>query len=635
MENTNKTFSNFVDLHWGDSLTLGLYFLVVVCVGIWAIIRSRKSSAQDYFLASRSMTFFPIGASIFASNIGAPLFVGLSGSAAASGIGGMIFEWHAIPFILTLGWIFIPVFVACGVYTIPEYMEKRYGGKRLRLYLSLLSIVLYIITKISVEMYAGALFIKMLFGWNLYVSCILILAFSALFTMIGGLTVVLITDTLQTIVFIAGAFVLMGISLNKVGGYNALKSKYMDAVPNTVLLSNQTNGCGYPRSDSFSLLRDPINSDYPWPGTLIFNIPGDIWFWCTDQVMVQRSLSAKNLSHAKGGSIVAGYLKILPFFMFVLPGMAARVLFPDEVACIDPKICENVCGNPYGCSNIAYPLLVMRILMPGLRGIMFAAMLAAVMSTLTSVFNSASSLFTMDLWTRFRTNASSLELLIVGRVIIVVLAVCTIIWIPIMQSGQASELWQYWQALMSAVGPPWALVFLMGFFWQRTTEPAAFWGMLAGQMLGLARLVMLFAYKTPECDAEDDRPAFLKIHFLYIAAMETALSAFVMVTLSFFTKPRTKEELHCVTWWTRRAKTVSDDRESNPVQMNIEDVQFEDNSSWRQKIFILCGMSTNKNESQQSDKVVDLKENPVWRDILNINAIILLVLVSFIIGFFH
>lgn len=577
------------------------------------------------------MTFFPIGASIFASNIGAPLFVGLSGSAAASGIGGMIFEWHAIPFILTLGWIFIPVFVACGVYTIPEYMEKRYGGKRLRLYLSVLSILLYIITKISVEMYAGALFIKMLFGWNMYASCILILAFSALFTMIGGLTVVLITDTLQTVVFIAGSFVLMAISLYKVGGYEALKTKYMDAVPSTVLLSNKTDDCGYPRSDSFSLLRDPVNSDYPWPGTLIFNIPSDIWFWCTDQIMVQRSLSAKNISHAKGGSIVAGYLKILPFFMFVLPGMASRILFPDEVACIEPKICQSVCGNPSGCSNIAYPLLVMRILVPGLRGIMLAAMLAAVMSTMTSVFNSASSIFTMDLWTRFRKNASSLELLIVGRIIILVLAVCAIIWIPIMQSGQASELWQYWQALMSAVGPPWGLVFLMGFFWKRTTEPAAFWGMLAGQLLGFARLVMAFAYKTPLCGSEDERPMFLRIHFLYIAAMETAVSVFVMVTLSFLTKPRTEEELCRVTWWTRKEKKESND----PAQMNIENICFEDNSSWYRKILLLCGMSANKNETRNSDYVVDMKEDPFWKDVLNINAIILLVMVSFIIGFYH
>ncbi|XP_046576223.1 sodium/glucose cotransporter 4-like [Haliotis rubra] len=409
-----QSISSTTSLHWGDILTIVLYFAVVLAVGIWATVRASKTSATGYFLAGKSMTFLPIGASIFASNIGAPIFVGLSGTAAASGVGGMIFEWHAIPFILMLSWVFVPVFTSSGVFTMPEYLKKRYGRTRLRVYLSVLSVVLYIITKISVEMYAGAVFVQLLLGWSMYASGVLLLVFSAVFTMTGGLTAVMFTDTLQTVVLTGGALVLLVRGISEIGRLRQTGDKVHASTPNTTIYGNTT--CGIPRADSFSLLRDPdpLKSDYPWPGTMIFNIPSDIWFWCSDQIMVQRSLAAKNLSHAKGGSILAGYLKILPFWLFMVPGMVARILYPDEVACADPEVCKCVCENPSGCSNIAYPLLVLRILGPGLRGLMLAALFAAVMSTLTSVFNSASSIFTMDLWRRYRKHAKDFELLIVG-----------------------------------------------------------------------------------------------------------------------------------------------------------------------------------------------------------------------------
>ncbi|KAK7496973.1 hypothetical protein BaRGS_00011709, partial [Batillaria attramentaria] len=559
-----------VSLHWGDVLTVVLYFIVVLAVGVW------RSDARGYFLAGKSMTFFPVGASIFASNIGAPYFVGLAGTAAASGIAGIIFEWLAIPFILMLSWVFVPVITACGVYTMPEYIRRRYGRERLRTYLSFLSILLYVITKISVEMYAGAVFVQILFGWNMYLSGVMVLAFSALFTMTGGLTAVIFTDTLQTIVLAIGAFVLMGISLDKVGGYDSLQEKYMQAVPtiNTNLtLANST--CGQPRADAFSLMRDPLTSDYPWVGTVIFNIPGHIWYWCSDQIMVQRALSAKSLSHAKGGSIVAGYLKILPFFMFIVPGLAARILYPDEVACVDPAVCQCICDNPNGCSNIAYALLVLRVLHPGLRGLMLAALFAAVMSSLTSVFNSASSIFTMDLWRRFRSHATQLELLVVGRLVVLVMVGLSVMWIPIMSAAQGDELWQYWQMLQSAVGPPWGMVFIFGIFWKRTTEPAAFYGILGGQAVGISRLILTFIYPAPRCGEPDMRHAFLKIHFLYVAAMQIAVCGVLMIVISLLTSPRPPRKLRRVTLWTRNDPRMPDssDTEEGDATDPLNDVK--------------------------------------------------------------
>ncbi|XP_071097640.1 sodium/glucose cotransporter 4-like [Haliotis cracherodii] len=641
-ETVCQSISSTTSLHWGDILTITLYFVVVLAVGIWATVRASKTSATGYFLAGKSMTFFPIGASIFASNIGAPIFVGLSGTAAAAGIGGMIFEWHAIPFILMLSWVFVPVFTASGVFTMPEYLKKRYGRTRLRVYLSLLSIVLYIITKISVEMYAGAVFVQLLLGWSMYASGILVLVFSAAFTMTGGLTAVMFTDTLQTIVLTGGAFFLLFRGISEIGGYDKLETKFMRAIPNTTIYGNTT--CGIPRADSFSLLRDPdpLKSDYPWPGTMIFNIPGDIWFWCSDQIMVQRSLAAKNLSHAKGGSILAGYLKILPFWLFMVPGMVARILYPDEVACADPEVCKCICDNPTGCSNIAYPLLVVRILGPGLRGLMLAALFAAVMSTLTSVFNSASSIFTMDLWRRYRKQAKDFELLIVGRVVVIVLVGLAIMWIPIMQAAQGDQLWQYWQMLMSAVGPPWAMVFIMGFFWKGTTEPAAFFGMLAGQAVGFSRLILAFVYPTPPCGEEDNRIYFLKIHFLYIAAVETAVSGVVMIGLSLLTERRSRSKLHRVTWWTRNDVTLpdlSDDEE----EADVGDDPNNGNGTpkWMSRLEMCCGLQKRPDKLSEDEakaiqaKLTSIKEKPRTKLLLDINAVILLGITAFIIGFYH
>ncbi|XP_025113902.1 sodium/glucose cotransporter 4-like [Pomacea canaliculata] len=628
-------------LHWGDILTIAVYFVVVLLVGLWATLRARKDTdARGYFLAGKRMTFLPIGASIFASNIGAPMFVGLAGTASASGIGGMIYEWHAIPFILMLSWVFVPVFTACGVFTMPEYIRRRYGRERLRTYLSVLSILLYVLTKISVEMYAGAVFVQILFGWNIYIAAIAMLAFSAIFTMTGGLTAVIFTDTMQTVILVAGAFVLMGISLEKVGGYEALQEKYMRAVPSDAVNST----CGSPRPDSFSLLRD-VTSDYPWIGTLFFNIPADIWFWCSDQIMVQRSLSAKSLSHAKGGSVVAGYLKVLPFYLFVIPGLAARVLYTDEVACVDPEKCRCICDNPSGCSNIAYPLLVLRILNPGLRGLMVAALFAAVMSTLSSVFNSASSIFTMDLWRRCRTRASQWELLIVGRVVVLVLMGLAILWIPVMSAAQGDQLWQYFQMLMSAVGPPWAMVYIMGVFWTRTTEPAAFYGMLGGQTLGFARLILAFVYLAPPCGEEDTRYTFLKIHFLYVAAMEAAVAGGLMVAITFVTPSRPVNKLRRVTYWTRndpQMPDVSEDEEEDGKERNSPQSETDVTPAKRStRLEIICGMETRPKTLSREEaallqqKMTSIKERPKVRRLLDANAIILLAVTTFIIAYYR
>ncbi|KAM9324691.1 sodium/glucose cotransporter 4 [Gastrophryne carolinensis] len=657
-----------------DIIVVVLYFVFVMAVGIWSSVRASRGTVGGYFLAGRTMTWLPIGASLMSSNVGSGLFVGMAGSGAAGGIAVGGFEWNASWVLVALGWIFVPVYIASGVVTMPEYLQKRFGGGRIRIYMSVLSLILYIFTKISTDIYSGALFIKVALGWNIYLSTVLLLVVTAIYTVAGGLTAVIYTDTLQTVIMVVGAFVLMFISFDKIGWYTGLEEKYMQAV-SSVIVPNTT--CHLPRSDAFHMMRDPITGDLPWPG-LIFGLTVlATWVWCTDQVIVQRSLAAKNLSHAKGGSIIGGYLKILPTFFVVLPGMISRALYPDEVGCVDPKECEKYCQVATSCSNTAYPKLVIRLMPIGLKGLMIAVILAALMSSLTSIFNSASTIFTLDLWLRIRKNAGERELMIVGRVFIVILVVISIVWIPIIQAANSGLLFDYMQSVTSYLSPPVTAIFILAIFVKRVNEQGAFWGLVIGLIVGLTRMIMDFVYEAPKCGEEDTRPSVLKdVHYLYFAILLFGLTAIVCIAISLFTPAMPDEELSRLTWWTRnRPDIVSGDLEvslsdestvssynptveKEPVTAGNEMQQDEktDNSSiqeektlsdasvhpwWKKIFFWFCGISTQPNiklskeeEQQLQKKLTSIEEKPLWRNVCNINAILLLAINIFLWGYF-
>ncbi|XP_044286106.1 sodium/glucose cotransporter 4 [Varanus komodoensis] len=510
------------------------------------------------------MTWWPIGASLMSSNVGSGLFIGLAGTGAAGGLAVGGFEWNATWALLVLGWIFVPVYISAGVVTMPEYLRKRFGGQRIQIYLSVLSLILYIFTKISTDIFSGALFIQVSLGWNLYLSTVILLAVTAVYTIAGGLTAVIYTDALQTVIMVAGALALMFIGFDKVGWYEGLQEKYSKAIP-SVIVPNTT--CHLPRQDAFHMLRDPITGDIPWPG-LIFGLSVlALWCWCTDQVIVQRSLSAKSLSHAKGGSVFGGYLKIFPMFFIVMPGMMSRALFPDDVGCVDPAICEKVCGAKVGCSNIAYPKLVMELMPVGLRGLMIAVIMAALMSSLTSIFNSSSTLFAIDIWQRLRKKATEQELMIVGRVFVLILVVISILWIPIIQTANSGQLFDYIQSITSYLAPPITALFILAIFCKRINEPGAFWGLIFGLVVGFIRMVLEFTYVVPSCGEEDQRPAVLKdVHYLYFAIILCVLTAVVIVSISLCTPPIPEENLARLTWWTRHSKTPGKDLENQTHQ---------------------------------------------------------------------
>lgn len=549
-----------------DIAIVVLYFVLVLCIGFFAMWKYNRSTVSGYFLAGRSMTWVAIGASLFVSNIGSEHFIGLAGSGAASGFAVGAWEFNALMLLQCLGWIFVPVYIRSGVYTMPEYLFKRFGGHRIQVYFAVLSLILYIFTKLSVDLYSGALFIQESLGWNLYLSVILLIGMTALLTVTGGLVAVIYTDTVQALLMIIGALTLMIISISEVGGFEEVKRRYMLASPNitsimlTYNLSN-TNSCHVdPKPDALKMLREPTDEDIPWPGFLLGQTPASVWYWCADQVIVQRVLAAKNISHAKGSTLMAGFLKLLPMFIIVVPGMISRILFADDIACINPEHCLQVCGSRAGCSNIAYPRLVMKLVPVGLRGLMMAVMIAALMSDLDSIFNSASTIFTLDVYKLLiRKNASSKELMIVGRMFVAFMVVISIAWVPIIVEMQGGQMYLYIQEVADYLTPPVAALFLLGIFWKRCNEQGAFYGGMVGFVLGAIRLVLAFIYRVPECDQPDTRPVFIKsIHYMYVATALFWITGIVAIIVSLLTAPPSKEQIRTTTFWSVKKRAVKE-----------------------------------------------------------------------------
>uniref|UniRef100_A0A8C6UBX0 Solute carrier family 5 member 9 n=1 Tax=Neogobius melanostomus TaxID=47308 RepID=A0A8C6UBX0_9GOBI len=611
-----------------DIAVLVIYFVFVMVVGIWSSVRANRNTVGGYFLAGRSMTWWPIGASLMSSNVGSGLFIGLAGTGAAGGLAVGGFEWNAAWVLVALGWVFIPVYISAGVLTMPEYLSKRFGGARIRVYMSVLSLVLYIFTKISTDIFSGALFIQVALGWDLYLSTAVLLLVTAAYTIAGGLTAVIYTDALQTVIMVGGAFSLMFIAFDKVGWYEGLEQLYPMAVP-SVTVPNST--CHLPRSDAFHLLRDPVSGDLPWPG-LIFGLTVlATWVWCTDQVIVQRSLSAKSLSHAKGGSVLGAYLKLLPMFFVVMPGMISRALYPDEVGCVDPVVCQRVCGAAVGCSNMAYPKLVVELMPSGLRGLMLAVMLAALMSSLTSIFNSSSTLFTLDLYLRMRPTATERELMIVGRLFTLFLVCISLLWIPIIQAANSGQLFDYIQSVTSFLAPPITAVFILAIFWPRANEQGAFWGLMGGLLVGVTRMALEFSYPAPSCGEPDLRPAVLaKVHYLYFSLLLFALSGVIICTVSLATEPIPPQYLHRLTWWSRHSQ---EPREELP---GVAPAPQAPNSWCYRGLLWVCGLTGQSSSSEvvESSTLGSLQEEPLWRHVCNINALLLLTANVFLWGYF-
>ncbi|XP_027467086.1 sodium/glucose cotransporter 2 isoform X2 [Zalophus californianus] len=523
-----------------DILVIAAYFLLVVGVGLWSMCRTNRGTVGGYFLAGRSMVWWPVGASLFASNIGSGHFVGLAGTGAASGLAVAGFEWNpsAVPTGAVRGAV-----TGLGLRTSVPDRGRHYHA----------------------TVPAQAL-------WRpsyppLPVSA---LAFSVhLHQNFGGLAALMYTDTVQTFVILGGAFILMGYAFHEVGGYSGLFDKYLGAMTSLTVsedpaVGNISSSCYRPRPDSYHLLRDPVTGDLPWPALLLGLTIVSGWYWCSDQVIVQRCLAGKNLTHIKAGCILCGYLKLMPMFLMVMPGMISRILYPDEVACVVPEVCKRVCGTEVGCSNIAYPRLVVKLMPNGLRGLMLAVMLAALMSSLASIFNSSSTLFTMDIYTRLRPRASDRELLLVGRLWVVFIVAVSVAWLPVVQAAQGGQLFDYMQAVSSYLAPPVSAIFVLALFVPRVNEKGAFWGLIGGLLMGLARLIPEFSLGSGSCVQPSACPALLcGMHYLYFAIVLFICSGLLTLAVSLCTAPIPRKHLHRLVFSLRHSKEEREDLDAD------------------------------------------------------------------------
>uniref|UniRef100_A0A8C5DDS7 Sodium/mannose cotransporter SLC5A10 n=1 Tax=Gouania willdenowi TaxID=441366 RepID=A0A8C5DDS7_GOUWI len=613
----SNTTTNFYDrpqsFSISDIIVIATYFLLNLAVGIWSSCRVNRNTLSGYFLAGRNMVWWPIGSSLFASSVGSGLFIGLAGTGAAGGIAVTGFEWNIV--------------------TMPEYLGRRFGGERIRTYLTVLSLLLSVFTKISTDLYSGALFVQVCLGWNLYLSTVLMLVVTALYTIAGGLAAVIYTDTLQTFIMIVGAIILTITAFNKIGGYHNLERVYSIAVPSKII-PNST--CHLPREDAMHLFRDAVTGDLPWPGMTLGLTILATWYWCTDQVIVQRSLSAKNLSHVKGASILAAYLKMLSFIFIVLPGMISRALYPDSVGCVDPEECVRVCGAEVGCSNIAFPKLVIELMPSGLKGLMIAVMMAALMSSLTSIFNSSSTLFTMDIWKKHRPRAPEKELLLVGRVVTVILVVVSVVWIPILQSANSGQLYVYIQSVTSCLAPPVTAVFTLAIFWKRTNEQGAFWGLMVGLVVGVCRMVLEFAFPPPRCGVEDSAPDLLRgVHYLHFAILLCGLTAIVVAIVSLLTPPPSHQQVCNLTWW-----TITDDPPREIPLQKVSSVSHRSPQGSEPTRRVKCGqgaglcMAAPRSEEPSTPRVPTVQESKFWSRFCCFNAILLVSINIFLYAYY-
>ncbi|XP_076447023.1 sodium/mannose cotransporter SLC5A10-like [Babylonia areolata] len=643
---------------WIDFTVIGIYFFFVIGVGLLSMCRKNRESVQGYFLAGRTMHWIPIGASLFASNIGSEHFVGLAGSGAASGIAVVSFEWGAVILLVLLGWFFLPVYLTAQVFTIPEYLGRRFGGYRMRIYQSSVALSLYVLTKVSVDVYAGGVFIQQATGWNLYLSIIPLLLLTALYTIVGGLAAVVFTDALQTVVMMVGAVVLAVMAYVKVGGLEALYFKYMHAVPSataTTLAPNHTltptfpanfsnysdviispSTCGLPRHDAFHVFRDPVHSDLPWPGVMVRATLASLWYWCADQVIVQRALAARSMAHAQAATLLAGFLKLTPLFLIIIPGMISRVLYPDMVACMDRETCMEVCNNPSGCSNVAYPLLILHMAPTGMRGLLMAVMVAALMSSLTSIFNSAGTVFTMDIWRKIKPHASEKQLLLVGRLFVLVLVIVSVAWIPLIVGSQEGQLFMYIQAVTGYIAPPICSIFLLAIFVPRINERGAFWGVLAGQATGVTRLVLDFVYPAPACGHEDTRPAVVsKVHFTYFSIIVLGVTSLVALTVSLTGPAQDAKEIDGLTWWSLSRQRRQRARKNDYSIAAVRKPKEEDHLKGTE--IHIDGSTPMEDTNDNSTPVPQTFDSVVpapWCHVLNCVALFLLALLGFLFGFF-
>jgi solute:Na+ symporter, SSS family len=506
-----------------DLTIIGIYFVIVFGIGFH--FSRKKRTSEGYFLAGRDIGWFAIGASLFVSNISTEHFIGLAGSGAAVGLAPGHFEWQASLILLLLGWVFVPFYLRSNVFTMPEFLERRFN-RSCATYLASISIVAYIFTKISVHLYAGAIISESVLGWKPMTAAIFLVVATGIYTIAGGLAAVIYTDLVQTMILLIGAIVLTVIGMEKVGGIAGLRS----LVPTSY----------------FHMIKPISDPDFPWTG-IFFGAPIlGIWYWCTDQVIVQRVLSAKDEGDAKAGTIFAGFLKILPVFLLVLPGMIAVAIFPEMFPVVNGHVTNG---------DTAYPLMIVNLLPEGLVGLMIAALMAALMGAMSSVFNSASTMVTLDFYKKYRPEASEARLVLVGRVATGIMVVFGILWVPFIQTLN-NQLWLYLQSVQAYISPPIAVCFIFGILWPRLNGQGAIVSLLVGFVMGATRFVLEVLNKTHHYEPPIVR-GLVGVNFLHYSMVMFVVCSVVLISVSYLYPAPARKRLAGLTFATVDEKLES------------------------------------------------------------------------------
>jgi len=535
-----------------DWIVIGLYFAIIMGIAFWVIRQGQKSPA-DYFLAGRHVPWFVVGASIFASNIGSEHIVGLAGQGSTSGMAMAHWELHAWVVVM-LAWVFVPFYYHSKVFTMPEFLERRFNPTS-RWILSIVSLVAYVFTKVSVTVYAGGVVFNVLLPEihiqvtdtfvldAFWAGALLTVILTGIYTVLGGLRAVVYTDTIQTVILLIGSIFITFIGLDKLGGWGELQA---------ICRENAAN---------FALWRPNTNPDFPWLGVLIASPIIGIWYWCTDQYIVQRALAAKDLRNARRGALWGSFLKVWPVMIFIVPGLIGYALYKQGMIEIPTKMVD---GQQALDGDKVFAVMVSSLLPVGLRGLVVGGLLAALMSSLSSLFNSCASLFTVDIYEKINPRASERHLVTVGRLATVVVVAMGIIWIPVMQRISQGGLYKYLQSVQGYLAPPITAVFMLGLFFKRINGKGAVAGLAVGFIAGMAKLTIqaLTGGDNPVITSPGWLVYIGEYNFLFATGWLLLVSIVVIVGVSLLTAPPKPEQIVGLTYATATPEQKKESRQS-------------------------------------------------------------------------
>jgi SSS family solute:Na+ symporter len=567
--------STLTSLDW---LAIAFYFGILFCVAWWVIHRA-KDTATDYFLAGRNLGWWVIGASIFASNIGSEHIVGLAGSGAKDGVAMAHYELHAWC-LLVLAWVFVPFYARSLVFTMPEFLERRFSTSS-RYVLSIVSLITFVVSKIAVGIFAGGVVFSTLLPEihlnlggveinSFWIGSVAVIALTGLYTALGGMRAVAYNDAVQVVVLICGSALLTFYGLHKLGGWTELRRLCGSDMfnlwkPLTPPGVEATWAPVMEKASDGQIVKQAwyFNQHYPWLGMAICAPVIGLWYWCTDQYIIQRALGAPNEAVARRGSIFAAFLKLFPVYLFIIPGLICFALVKSGKV---PELAAN-----FDAQN-AFPLMVKHLLPPGLRGIVVAGLLSALMGSLAGVFNACSTLFTVDLYGKWKPKATQHELVRTGRIATAVMVIIAMLWIPVVQG--ANSLYDYLQSVQGYLAPPIFVVFFFGVFWKRLNAKGCLYAMVAGFLLGLFRMLVdtPVTMKLKGFEHGYTQGSFLwivnNINFQYFSIIITLFSALVMVGVSYASAAPQYERIKSLTFGT----TTDEDRSKTSASWGWQEV---------------------------------------------------------------